>query len=353
MGKYIKLFEKHSDYEAFVNSGQLIKPNVSYCQDVDDVHYNPHMHDYSKDYMTFEALQNNITLTWVSEDALGGYTGSFSGNPILYSLDNGNNWTEIQNGHIATVNTGQKILVKAINNDYGFVIHGNGATCRFISSGTFNVYGNLLSMFYGDNFIHNDTLPLGSVFVLGEDLLLISAENLIIPKGSVAGLFDGNSTLVKAPALPYTTLEEGCYCFMFRGCTSLTTAPELPATTLTEYCYYEMFQNCSSLTNAPTLPAKILAPNCYQDMFHGCSSLTTAPELPATTLAEDCYKFMFTNSGLQQEAIVPSIFTPQNRVTDCYYMYANTALTYDDTNGIFPLEAYLTQSPKGGGGDQK
>ena len=31
MGKYIKLFEKHSDYEAFVNSGQLIKPNVSYC----------------------------------------------------------------------------------------------------------------------------------------------------------------------------------------------------------------------------------------------------------------------------------------------------------------------------------
>lgn len=42
MGKYIKLFQRHSQYLNYLNSPKLVLPNVSYCEDVlREVHYNP------------------------------------------------------------------------------------------------------------------------------------------------------------------------------------------------------------------------------------------------------------------------------------------------------------------------
>lgn len=41
MGKYIKKFDTHSDYEDFIETEDFIKPNVSYCIDNVEVHYNP------------------------------------------------------------------------------------------------------------------------------------------------------------------------------------------------------------------------------------------------------------------------------------------------------------------------
>lgn len=41
MGKYIKKFDTHSDYEDFIQTEDFILPNVSYCVDNIDVHYNP------------------------------------------------------------------------------------------------------------------------------------------------------------------------------------------------------------------------------------------------------------------------------------------------------------------------
>ena len=40
MEEYIKLFQNHTQYEAYKNSADYIRPNVSYCEDNDDVHYN-------------------------------------------------------------------------------------------------------------------------------------------------------------------------------------------------------------------------------------------------------------------------------------------------------------------------
>ena len=109
-----------------------------------------------------------------------------------------------------------------------------------------------------------------------------------------ANLFsDCGSSLIQAPELPATTLNENCYYGMFHGCTSLTQAPELPATTLAYMCYSNMFSGCTSLTQAPGLPATNLANYCYSNMFQDCTSLTHAPELPATTLSIVCYQQMF------------------------------------------------------------
>ena len=108
-----------------------------------------------------------------------------------------------------------------------------------------------------------------------------------------AFMFDGCTSLTKAPELPAVTLASCCYESMFRSCTSLTTAPALLATTLAMWCYGSMFRKCTSLISAPELPATTLASSCYRLMFSGCTSLTTIPELPATTLANFCYLSMF------------------------------------------------------------
>lgn len=48
---YLKYFETHSDYQTYINGSDKILPNVSYCEDNNDVHYNPFVdpfngHDY-------------------------------------------------------------------------------------------------------------------------------------------------------------------------------------------------------------------------------------------------------------------------------------------------------------------
>ena len=41
MAFYLKLFNKHSEYETYINDSDKILPNISYCEDNDEVHFNP------------------------------------------------------------------------------------------------------------------------------------------------------------------------------------------------------------------------------------------------------------------------------------------------------------------------
>lgn len=41
MGQYLKLFNAHTNYQNFVNRGEMLRPNVSHCVQENEVHYNP------------------------------------------------------------------------------------------------------------------------------------------------------------------------------------------------------------------------------------------------------------------------------------------------------------------------
>jgi hypothetical protein len=221
---------------------------------------------------------------------------------ISASTDNGDTWTEytstIGGGTmITTLNNGEKLLIKGTNAQYA-----NSASQynNFLVNGNFIIYGNIMSLIYGDNFAGQTAFTEASPFMrlFYGSYNLASAENLILPattltSGCYRQMFYGCTSLTTAPELPATTLVDSCYYHMFYGCTSLTTAPELPATTLEIGCYNSMFRDCTSLTVAPELPATTLVLNCYNSMFWGCTSLTKAPELPATTLVGSCYRNMF------------------------------------------------------------
>ena len=341
---YLKLFQNHTEYEAFVSGDTMVRPNVSHCISENEVHYNPIPHDYSNDYLTFVSLEDNNTFYWNVDDVNHRYFG----NPILYSLNNGKTWNSVSNGEIATVNSGDKILLKAFNSGYGYNDSGYYKICRFSSDGEFNAYGNILSMIYGDDFANNNIL--NGAFLTFSGCRIVSAENLILPSefgenGTIGGMFNGCTSLTTAPKLPALTLTDNCYSFMFQNCTSLTVAPELPATTLGDYCYLAMFFGCTSLTEAPELPATTLVQNCYDGMFYGCGSLITAPELPATRLANSCYREMFSNcTSITSEAIVPDSVDKPISSNYCAYMYCNCPIITQ--NGNYNELAYECYIPK-------
>ena len=232
--------------------GNLIEANSADCGYVP-----PTPGYYENQYLTFEAI----------EDGTFTFTGT-SSNSLSYSLDDGHTWTALASGSASpTVTAGNKIMWK------GTCTPSNNGIGIFSSTGTFNAYGNTMSIVHGDNFQNSTTISGYQFRYLFKVTKVVNAENLV---------------------LPATSLAEHCYFRMFKGCTSLTTAPAiLPATTLADGCYSGIFEDCTKLTTAPQLPATTLASWCYGYMFNGCTSLRTAPVLPATTLTTHCYALMF------------------------------------------------------------
>ena len=276
-----------------------------YEADSNDCGYTP-SGGYAAQYLTFRALDSG--------------TFKFSGLTINYSLDNGATWEELRNNtNTPAIAAGNTILWKYESLDSSVIVERG----RFSSSGRFIVYGNIMSMAFGDDFISATAVNGHSLsYLFSYCTGLTSAENLVLPATSIGArsyecMFYGCTNLTTAPAiLPATQLSGYCYYGMFEGCTSLTTAPVLPATTLAEGCYYGMFVSCTSLTTAPELPATRLAPYCYQEMFYACYSLTTPPQLPATTLADCCYDGMFISCTSLTTAPVLHATT---LVDYCYY----------------------------------
>ena len=336
MADYLKLFETHSQYEAYMGGGEVVLPNVSHCISENEVHYTPYVHDYSQDYFTVVAKESGtITFTYTS----GAPTGTFTS--ISYKKNDGE-WVTTQydpsNGNTidVSVNSGDNVQWKGINHAFSYYDESSdvGSNGYFTSTHTVDIEGNIMSLLYGDNFSDKRSLEgregaFAVLFSYDDNLQFVSAENLILPattlaQGCYQAMFSNCTSLVTAPKkLPATTLACGCYNTMFAYCTSLTTAPELPATTLAVDCYEEMFLGCTSLTTAPELPATTLADFCYYSMFYGCSSLTTAPELPATTLAESCYNSMF--QGCTSLTTAPEL--PATTLANYCYRYMLSGCT--------------------------
>ena len=253
--------------------GNLIEENSTDCGYVP-----PTPGDYENQYLTFEAIENG-TFT---------FTGKNS-NSLSYSLDDGHTWTALASGSASpTVTAGNKIMWK------GTCTPSDNGSGIFSSTGTFNAYGNTMSIVHGDNFRNSITISGNQFAYLFNNTKVVNAENLVLPATTLASfcysyMFSGCTSLVTAPTLPAETLKTGCYQGMFNGCTSLTTVPSvLPATKLADYCYYQMFYGCTSLTSAPVLPATTLASGCYYGMFLGCSSLSYIKCLATNISATNC-----------------------------------------------------------------
>ena len=186
--------------------------------------------DYSSMYLTIEALESGTF--YVRNSNVG------------YSINEGT-WETTEGATSLQLSQGDKVRFKGTNGG-SYLFSGNTID--------FDVYGNIESLEYGDNFTGQTQIKRTYAFQLCFTFCsgLNSAENLI---------------------LPVLSLTDWCYYAMFRYCENMVKAPELPATTLGAGCYNSMFSNCFALTETPVLPAPVLVSSCYQTMFYECTNL--------------------------------------------------------------------------------
>ena len=245
------------------------------------------VHDYSLDYFTIESLENGNTITAVKNGS--------SKNPIIYySLDNGETWSNqtLSSGTITfgTINTGEKIIFKSETAEWA---NAWNLYNRFSSNKNFKVYGNIMSLINGDDFINNSEFSGSSSFNLtglfyGTNTI-IDASNLILPAltlpvSAYNGMFRGATNLAHGPKeLPATSLQQDSCSSMFEGCVKLVEGPEIMATTVSGatalnrmFCMNRSSKVTAAMTKSPVL--RVTNPgsyaNVYQQLFAGNGNIT-------------------------------------------------------------------------------
>lgn len=170
--------------------------------------------DYSSMYFTIEAL----------EDGTLAFKQSQSENETYYSKNAGA-WITFNRSINIPVEKGDKVRFKSTNHQEPTF---TGTTLSF------NVYGNIMSLMYGDNYQNQTKLIHNFEYLFSGCTGLVDAGNLYIPDNldcsdlggyTLRGVFMGCTSLTSAPVLVNTfetgTFPGGLYALMFNGCSSL------------------------------------------------------------------------------------------------------------------------------------
>ena len=203
--------------------------------------------------------------------------------PVEFQVNNGG-W-ENYDGSPIYVDQGYIVQFRGENATYATSSGGTGASF-FSGNSTYNVYGNIASLVYGENFTSGS--------------LDLRNTNAIY---NFAGMFHNADGLISCEnlVLPFTALTDDCYVGMFKECHNMTgMVQNLPATIISSQSYRHMFAGCRSLVTAPrdlfiALSGGTLPPKASSSFFYGCSALTKAPILYAVSVSGDCYGAMFRN----------------------------------------------------------
>ena len=314
--------------------------------------YHTYYADFSYNFLTFTANEDNCTVGFCSWAPSGNGTPTDMGKNLQYTLDDGLTWHEYTIGVGAEnvvpilLNAGEKVMFKGNNGNsmaYFDETTSKWNYTKCIITGSVAGSGDTTSVL---NQYGGDTSVGGHCFgyMFQDCTTLTSAPNLPSTNFSETlgyfyeHMFENCSSLTVAPSLPSETVAEYCYVSMFRGCTSLVTPPVLPATTAKKWCYARMFQGCMSLVTPPALPATTLADYCYHYMFESCASLSSAPVLNAMRMYAGCYSFMFRNC--QSLTVCPAL-PATTMASTCYA----SMFAYDDglTAGpVLPAEIMST-----------
>lgn len=192
---------------------------------------------YSQQYLTLEAI----------EDGEIEFRNTYGSARIIYLRKNYGEWYPAENWSDWNIQVvaGDTLELKGENTSYDGI--------RIVGDCKFNLYGNIMSLQGGDDFVNIDGMYYDHMFrSLFQGSKVVDASNLILPSNYIgeyacANMFDGCGQLVAAPALPATSLGMGAYQYMFRNCISLVTAPELPCTGPGDYAYEGLFYGCVNL----------------------------------------------------------------------------------------------------------
>lgn len=250
MGKYLKLFENHSAYEA-AESG-LILPNVSYCESENEVHYNP--------IISTEPIVAKYSVVNTSEPIL------------LYSEPSNNPYfskVEVDDTEVELISFEQDDIVF-----YGY---------QFATTGEHTVKYTMI-----DSTIIND-----STFSDCESIMEVVIPNSVT---SIDDYAFNQCTSLSSITIPNSVTSIGNGTFEY--CRSLTsiTIPD-SVTSIGSTAFY----HCSGLTSID-IPNGVT--NIGDSVFESCRSLIsiTVEATAPPTLGTQC----FNDNASQQKIYVPS-----------------------------------------------
>ena len=264
--------------------------------------------NYSEMYFTIESLEDNNTIRWVRSSGPTNIS-------LSYSINNGINWTNLtlsSSTDLFTLNTGDKAMLKGINENFATAWNAYNAIWSKDNSKNFKIYGNVMSLLFGDNFTSNSEFTIGTTY-------------------NLCGLFYGATTLIDASnlILPASECTEGCYNEMFRDCTNLSYGPKvLPATQSATGCYSSMFEGCINLENSglPEINLVNTSSICCKRMF--CMDrnnkittpkMTKSPILRSWGATMSCYEEMFKGNGnlVEVTCLLYNVLGTANWLTNC------------------------------------
>ena len=231
--KYLKLFEEESNYQTFVNNGEMVLPNVSYIEESDRCAFNP----VPKVILNYNCPNDNLLAFTTGIDQIKKLT-----------ID------------------GENIELTQIQAPYYFEAAGEHTVEIELLNETFNPVSNT-----SDNISLTSVSMNRGVTSIGSNAFYgcSKLESVYIPDSVTsigASTFQGCPSL-KSINIPNSVTSIGLYAFM--DCTSLASITIPNSVAMISPC---LFQNCTSL-------ASITIPNSVTTIgvaaFLNCSSLTS------------------------------------------------------------------------------
>ena len=282
--KYFKIFDHHSEYETYINSEDKLLPNISYCEDMNDVHFNHYFEPLSVKYnvtdisvatqlyfyspqegliingaLMFDKIEiDNVEVSISDIDtAEGKYQFSTSGEHVAkYTLKDP---TII--GPELDMSTGQPILLRIGAFFGGCITITEIKLPNSVTSIVYNAFGSCSSL--TNITIPNSVTSIGDYVFQGCTIL----TNVTIPNSvtSIGEWVFLGCTGLTSVTIPNSVTSIGTQ--TFQDCTSLTsiTIPN-SVTTIGSGA----FQSCSSLTSI-TIPNSVTSID--NNAFYGCTSL--------------------------------------------------------------------------------
>ena len=229
--KYINLFKTNASYEEKLNGGgvDISLPNISYCEDVKDIHYNP--------YNTVEFYVGEIT----PPQTVKIYTDSSTSIPIQVS--EGNKW-------------------------YTYLLPKGKGLCKIEGDSVKKVVVKS-NISYKPNFrppfYHDTIIPISTV----EASFKGSKLNIT----SIEGIFQSCRNLKSLDVSNFNTNNVTSMVNMFGVCSSLTSLDlrNFNTSNVTDMSY--MFYGCSGLASLDLSGWNMSNVTDTTGMFNGCSNL--------------------------------------------------------------------------------
>ena len=263
---YLKKFDSHASYESEVNGGgvDISLPNVSYCEDVKDIHYNP--------YNTVEFYVGEIT----EPQTVKIYTDSSTS--VDVTVSEGNKWYT----YLLPKDKGLYTIESGVYDDEDYKWYG-GIVKKAVVKADIN----------------------GGITIIPSSTVEASFKGSNTSKVTdMSFMFSSCTSLTSLDLSNFNTSNVTNMRSMFINCTSLASLilSNFDTSKVTNISY--MFSSCTSLTSLDLSKFNISKVTNMGYMFSGCNALKTIRMVGCSTDTVNKIKAQLTKDNITGFTIV-------------------------------------------------